>query len=99
MFNSVHDDLAYAPFGEASGWLVTGGRGSTAAWKFGRCPGWRPVDSCQLEHPMGGLGEVVPGTMTLADAQTNEPLAVVGLEQERAMECGGRRGTGSAVQL
>ena len=41
---------------------------------------WIPVN---LNTQWAVSGEVVPGTMTLADAQTNEPLAVVGLEQER----------------
>ena len=85
MFNSVHDDLAYyAPFGEASGWLVTGRQGEyggVEVWEVSLdgAP-WIPVN---LNTQWAVSGEVVPGTMTLADAQTNEPLAVVGLEQER----------------
>lgn len=85
MFNSVHDDLAYyAPFGDASGWLVTGRQGEyggVEVWEVSLdgAP-WIPVN---LNTQWAVSGEVVPGTMTLADAQTNEPLAVVGLEQER----------------
>lgn len=85
MFNSVHDDLAYfAPFDEASGWLVTGRQGEyggVEVWEVSLdgAP-WIPVN---LNTQWAVSGEVVPGTMTLADAQTNETLAVVGLEQER----------------
>ena len=85
MFNSVHDDLAYyAPSGDASGWLVTGRQGEyggVEVWEVALdgAP-WIPVN---LNTRWSVLGEVVPGTMTLSDAQTNEPLAVVGLEQER----------------
>ena len=85
MFNSVHDDLAYyPPYGEASGWLVTGRQGEyggVEVWEvvLHGAP-WIPVN---LNTQWVVSGEVVPGTMTLADAQTNEPLAVVGLEQER----------------
>ena len=85
MFNSVHDDLAYyAPFGEASGWLVTGRQGEyggVEVWEVALDGDpWIPVN---LNTQWAVSGEVVPGTMTLADAQTNEPLAVVRLEQER----------------
>ena len=85
MFNSVHDDLAYyAPIGEASGWLVTGRQGEyggVEVWEvmLDGAP-WIPVN---LNTQWAVSGEVVPGTMTLADAQTNEPLAMVGLDQER----------------
>lgn len=85
MFNSVHDDLAYfPPFDEASGWLVTGRQGEyggVEVWEVSLdgAP-WIPVN---LNTQWAVSGEVVPGTMTLADAQTNETLAVVGLEQER----------------
>ena len=85
MFNSVHDDLAYyAPFGEASGWLVTGRQGEyggVEVWEVALDGDpWIPVN---LNTQWAVSGEVVPGTMTLADAQTNESLAVVRLEQER----------------
>ena len=85
MFNSVHDDLAYyAPFGETSGWLVTsrqGEYGGVEVWEveLNGAP-WIPVN---LNTQWAVSGDVVPGTLTLADAQTNEPLAMVGLEQER----------------
>ena len=85
MFNSVHDDLAYyPPVGEASGWLVTGRQGEyggVEVWEVALdgAP-WIPVN---LNTQWAVSGEVVPGTLTLADAKTNEPLALVGLEQER----------------
>ena len=85
MFNSVHDDLAYyPPQGDMSGWLVTGRQG-----EYGGVEVWEvalegaPRIPVNLNTQWAVSGEVVPGTLTLSDAQTNEALAVVGLAQDR----------------
>ena len=85
MFNSVHDDLAYyPPQGDMSGWLVTGRQG-----EYGGVEVWEvalegaPRIPVNLNTQWTVSGEVVPGTLTLSDAQTNESLAVVGLAQDR----------------
>ena len=85
MFNSVHDDLAYyPPQGDMSGWLVTGRQG-----EYGGVEVWEvalegaPRIPVNLNTQWAVSGEVVPGTLTLSDAQTNESLAVVGLAQDR----------------
>jgi len=85
MFNSVHDDLAYYPAdGDLSGWLVTGREaayGGIEVWEV-QLNG-EPQIPVHLNTKWQVDGEVVPGTLRLSDAQTDEPLAEVQLEEAR----------------
>ena len=85
-FNSVHDDLAYYPCqgNQVNGWLVT-----TRAGEFGAVEVWEvtldglPAKPLQLRSTWDMGDEALPGTLTLYDAQTDQALAKVELQQGR----------------
>jgi hypothetical protein len=85
-FNSVHDDLAYYPCvgDEINGWLVT-----TRSGEFGAVEVWEvtldglPIKPLQLKSSWDMGDEALPGTLTLFDAQTDQTLAKVELQQGR----------------
>ena len=83
-FNSVHDDLAYYPCigDEVNGWLVT-----TRAGQFGAAEVWEvtldgiPATPLRLKSTWDMGEEDLPGTLTLFDAQSDQALARVDLQQ------------------
>lgn len=83
LFNSVHDDWAYFPHSEdASGWLLTGrdaAFGGSQIWEVR--PDGPPEAPVLLSTRWEVSGDVVPGTLTLSDAESDVPLAELELSE------------------
>jgi len=81
LYNSVHDEWAYYPADSAvSGWLLTGREaayGGTEVWEV--VPNGPPSAPVRLTTNWEVQGDVVPGTLTLSDAQSDVVLAEVNL--------------------
>lgn len=82
LYNSVHDEWAfYPPDTASSGWLLTGraaAYGGTEVWEV--VPDGPPSSPVLLTTKWEVGGDVVPGTLTLSDAQSGAVLAELDLE-------------------
>jgi len=83
LYNSVHDEWAFYPADTVtSGWLLTGREaayGGTEVWEV--VPDGPPSAPVLLTTNWEVEGDVVPGTLTLTDAQSDLVLAKVNLEE------------------
>jgi len=82
LYNSVHDDWAFYPGGEPhSSWLVTSREaayGGVEVWEVK--PNGPPSAPVLLTTRWEVDGQVIPGTLTLTDAETDRSLAQIELD-------------------